>query len=133
MTGLHILVESAQAWHKGPAEFFAHLPSRLEFLTHVRPVVVNQALPGDHVEEVTGRHIVIAVRIAVFEPFHYVPDIRRQVAHLLRLKERTANVHTTRAAPFAFPLPDRRDVIIFELSGFSCHIETSDPANIHPV
>jgi hypothetical protein len=41
-------------------------------------------------------------------------------------------VHATRTAPFAFPLPDRGDIIIFEFSGFSCHVETFDPANMHP-
>lgn len=133
MTGLYILVESAQARHKGSAELFAHLPSRLEFLTHVRPVLVNEALSGDHIEAVTGSHIFIAVRIAALEPFHYVSDIRWQVAHLLGLKKWTADVHTTRTAPFAFPLPDRRDIMIFEFSGFSCHVETFDPANMHPV
>jgi hypothetical protein len=31
------------------------------------------------------------------------------------------------------PLSDWRDIIVFELSGFSCHVETFDSADIHPM
>jgi len=111
----HVLVESIQTRHEGPAQFLAYWSAGRKIPACLWSIGIDKTLARCQVEEITGGGVGSSFRVARVEPCHQMLDVDRLIDEFLRVEGRSSGVGTARAASQAFTGPAKRHAVIFRL------------------